>query len=48
MVLMKGQEMELEEIEKDIKEQCDTCNECEPWCTGNLLLKCIENERSKN
>ncbi len=40
--------MELRELERDIKEQCNTCDECEPWCTGNLLLKYIENMRLEN
>ncbi len=35
--------MELNEVMKKVKEACELCTECDPSCTGNMLLKCIEN-----
>jgi len=37
--------VKLEKLLEDINEACNSCKECEPCCTWNVLKKCIENER---
>ncbi|MDH4027921.1 MAG: hypothetical protein OEU95_03705 [Nitrospirota bacterium] len=37
--------MELTKILRELNERCNMCEECDPCCTGNLLKKCIENNR---
>ena len=34
-----------EELREEIKEACSTCDECDPCCTGYLIMKCIDNNR---
>jgi hypothetical protein len=37
--------MKIKEIIEEINRSCEICEECDPCCTGNLLKKCIENNR---
>jgi len=37
--------MTLEEIIEEINRICLGCKKCDPCCTGNVLKKCIENNR---
>jgi len=37
--------MTLQELTEKIKRTCGACEECDPCCTGNILKKCIENDR---
>lgn len=37
--------MKLKKLLEDINAACNTCDECEPCCTWNVLKKCIESER---
>ncbi|MBI5058038.1 MAG: hypothetical protein HZB61_15620 [Nitrospirae bacterium] len=37
--------MNLQELKEEIKKICVKCIECDPCCTGNILKKCIENNR---
>ncbi len=37
--------MELKKILEEIKEMCKVCKVCDPCCTGNLIKKCVENNR---
>jgi len=40
--------MKLKEIHEAIMKICCGCKECDPCCTGNILKKCIENNRMEN
>jgi hypothetical protein len=37
--------VKLKKLLEDIDAACNTCNECDPCCTWNVLKKCIENKR---
>ncbi|MBI5741846.1 MAG: hypothetical protein HZA16_14175 [Nitrospirae bacterium] len=37
--------MTLTELSESIKKICMGCKKCDPCCTGNVLKKCIENDR---
>lgn len=34
--------VDLNELARKIKEQCKECVKCDPCCTGNIILKCID------
>jgi hypothetical protein len=37
--------MTLEEFKEEINKLCMGCKKCDPCCTGNILKKCIDNNR---
>ncbi len=39
-------DMKLDDLLKEINERCKTCNECDPCCTGYLIKKHVENQKT--
>lgn len=34
--------MSLKKLLEAIRKECETCKECDPSCTGNLIMKYLE------